>query len=200
MTREDIESVIRLIPTVGYSGARAESYYGEGRETREQFLDRQQRLQDELFDCGPMLSLVCVWCTAVARRRTVDRGTNSYGYKHDVERNFGQYVSNGQFVTAAVFCRIPYAVEPDGLNVAFAISRRNPKSPGGCIELTGRLPGQPEDWWAAIQAGGGEPLWRAVVSSPGDTLPRLVLADWLEERGQEPWGQWLRHIPIAANP
>jgi uncharacterized protein (TIGR02996 family) len=35
-------------------------------------------------------------------------------------------------------------------------------------------------------------LLRAICESPGDNLPRLAFADWLEENGQEEQAQFIR--------
>lgn len=199
MTHADIQSVISRIPTIGFGGARADDTDLRARRvTREQFLARQQAEQDEMFKYGPLLSLVCVWCSAVPRVKNPSSGEGSYAYKHHVERNFNQYVSNGQFITAAVFCGIPFKL--DGMNAEFGISRRVPKNNYGHFLVTGPLPGQPADWWQAIQNTDGESLWRSIIASPGDALPRNVLADWLEERGRDGWAKWLREITQIVTP
>lgn len=69
---------------------------------------------------------LCVrWIRARCDRlRTVARsGRTSYGYKHDVERDTGYYVTNGAFIAAAVYCG--YAMErvaPNNPNAIFNVA------------------------------------------------------------------------------
>jgi uncharacterized protein (TIGR02996 family) len=170
--------------------------YHHGGETRQQRSERFNRDRACLLKLSPILSLICVWCSVAPKRKTVDARDSSYKYKHEVERDFGRYVTNGQFITAAIFCGIPYHVRPGDPNVEFAISRDRPRHRGlaGKNGFTPELPGEPQEWWDALAGTDGERLWRTVVFTPGDRLPRLVLADWLDERGLPHWASWLRSI------
>jgi uncharacterized protein (TIGR02996 family) len=40
----------------------------------------------------------------------------------------------------------------------------------------------------------GESLYRAILAAPGDDAPRLVFADWLEERGNLERAELIRHM------
>jgi uncharacterized protein (TIGR02996 family) len=51
-----------------------------------------------------------------------------------------------------------------------------------------------------------EPFLRAIVDRPGDPLPRLIFADWLEEHGLDAeaagqrWAAKHGHYPLGADP
>ena len=40
----------------------------------------------------------------------------------------------------------------------------------------------------------GESLYRAILAAPADDAPRLVYADWLEERGDLERAELIRHM------
>lgn len=196
MTKEDIESVIQNMPYLNYGG---NGFLRDFRQPWETYAARLREEQEHLLNCSPMLSLICVWCSAVIRRKSPDSMHGSYRYKHDVEDNFARYVSNGQFIAAAVFCGITCKEQEGSINVDFGISRRNPYTDDtGRLKITGGLPGDPNEWWGTICGTTGESLWRNVIASPGDRLARGVLADWLDEAGESRWAFWLRAINPTA--
>lgn len=199
MTASDIESVIKIIPNVGYDGNGVDQEY-RGRETTAEFLARQKGEQEYLFNGSAMLSLIAVWCSAVKRVKTIEPYNTSYTYKHDVERNFRNYVANGQFITAAVFAGIRFKLIPESINVRFAMPKCGSRMRWlrDNIVITPKLPGEPAEWWSAVQGNTGEGLWRNVIASPGDSLARWVMADWLDENGLTHWGTWFRLIGQVA--
>jgi len=51
------------------------------------------------------VNLCAEWLLAhdgLDRRKTINRSLSSYGLKHEVERDKGQYVANGEFICAAL--------------------------------------------------------------------------------------------------
>lgn len=73
----------------------------------------------------------CVdWLARCTLRKTVnlELGT-SYGLKHQVERWAGRYVTNGAFIAAVIFLRIPFKCHPESPNIKVAISSKG--LPGG---------------------------------------------------------------------
>jgi hypothetical protein len=58
--------------------------------------------------------------------RTINRNAHSYMGKHLVEDTIGRYVSNGEFIAAAIIAGYPYKKDRDGgLNVIFGMSNRD---------------------------------------------------------------------------
>jgi hypothetical protein len=53
------------------------------------------------------------------RRKTVNEKISSYTYKHKVERYFNEYISNGEFICAALYLK--YKMKIRGPNAWFNI-------------------------------------------------------------------------------
>ena len=85
-------------------------------EGRQQLLERAEEVQ-----------LCCDWLDLVLQRKTINRKRSSYGYKHEVQRYFGQYVSNGAFIAALIIKGVPYKTHPDNPNVNAALSNKLPE-------------------------------------------------------------------------
>jgi len=58
---------------------------------------------------------------ALDRRKTINTSRGSYGWKHVVERDTKQYVSNGEFICGALYLK--YSM------------KRMPRSPNACFNL-----------------------------------------------------------------
>lgn len=71
---------------------------------------------------------VCLlWLRKQEYRQTISRLRTSYGLKHDVERDMGQYVSNGAFIAAAILRGIQ--IQSCGaLNAYLALAKAKPLS------------------------------------------------------------------------
>lgn len=57
--------------------------------------------------------------------KTIDQSRTSYRLKHIVERRLGKYITNGQFIAAAIICGYPYKMIPGSPNVHFGMSRKS---------------------------------------------------------------------------
>ena len=55
------------------------------------------------------------------RRKTINKNISSYTYKHDVERHFNEYISNGEFICAALY--LGYKMKVSGPNAWFNIKQ-----------------------------------------------------------------------------
>jgi hypothetical protein len=86
------------------------------------------------FDNGPAKHLippqefkaVVEWLLnydAFNRRRTVNTSTNSYGWKHVVERDVGTYISNGAFICAALYLNYKMKREFNSPNACFNLRK-----------------------------------------------------------------------------
>lgn len=195
MTESDIKSVIARIPLIGSQGNGVDPDF-QRRESRDEYVARRSAEQAYLFHCSPILSLIAVWCSAVKRVKTIDYSCTSYTHKHDVERNFNHYVSNGQMIAAAVFAGVPYRTIHDSINVRLALPKCGQRHRWlrDNIVVTPPLPASPSEWWRTINGTAGESLWRNVIATPGDTLARGVLADWLDENSMPHWANWMRLV------
>ena len=73
------------------------------------------------FEAGEyeMIRLCVNWITKnVTPTKTIRYGISSYGYKHIVEREVGQYIINGAFIVAALLTGYKYRVY-GGINAMF---------------------------------------------------------------------------------
>lgn len=69
---------------------------------------------------------LCVkWLELCQVRKTINPNIGSYGLKHRVERYFGRYVTNGAFIAAVIYLRIPYKRNEIGPNIRVALSSRH---------------------------------------------------------------------------
>lgn len=60
---------------------------------------------------------------AFNRRKTINPKRTSYGWKHVVERSAGKYVSNGEFICAALYLK--YKIKRDGVGPNVYLNIRN---------------------------------------------------------------------------
>lgn len=100
--------------------------------------DGDRRFDSErtaLFESVDAFAVSLAWLATRGRRRSVDRGRDSYNYKHDVERVWGDtdhpvYVPQGSLIAAAIVSGFPWRVVPGDLSVMIGISRRTGKKRG----------------------------------------------------------------------
>lgn len=59
---------------------------------------------------------------ALDRRKTINTKVSSYSWKHVVERHCGEYISNGEFICAALYLK--YKMKASGPNAWFNIKDR----------------------------------------------------------------------------
>ncbi len=88
-------------------------------------------------DSVATIGRVCGWLNAnIAHTKQVTRFCGSYGLKHIAERHIGEYVSNGQFIVAALLCG--YGAALDYPNALFAMSVRSIKAARKTADVVGR--------------------------------------------------------------
>jgi hypothetical protein len=94
-----------------------------GRKTAEQRREELERGRDDLFRSEDRVLRVRDWLLAnIAPIKTPTVG--SYQMKHVVERTIGEYVTNGDLITAALMAGYPMS-RPDGPNADFGMSKRD---------------------------------------------------------------------------
>jgi hypothetical protein len=58
----------------------------------------------------------CRFLQGAKTRKTAPRAPSSYGWKHIVEKDCGEYISNGAFIAAAFLCDIPMSIHSGSRN------------------------------------------------------------------------------------
>jgi hypothetical protein len=116
MTRRDIERVIEKIPSLTDNGIITVMWHGRDAE---EFRERQESLKNSSEEC----TKVCAWLADIKKIKTINRLACSYRLKHIVEKEVG-YISNGEFIAAAVHCGFTYRLHSDNPNVWFAMSEK----------------------------------------------------------------------------
>lgn len=103
-----LADVFRLIPTLGYGGV------------------GQKRDNPLTENSAERIEACRAWLRAnIERTRVAPKsGRTSYGLKHVAEAHIG-YISNGEFIAAAVMEGYPFRVIKDSPNVRFGMSKRS---------------------------------------------------------------------------
>jgi hypothetical protein len=93
--------------------------------------DRHLRRRNRITDCGQDIDpehfeICCAWLARCTLIKSINPkiGT-SYGLKHRVEEWSGRYVTNGSFIAAVIYLRIPFKRYPDNPNIHVALSSRS---------------------------------------------------------------------------
>jgi hypothetical protein len=121
MTAADIQAVIDKVPNLNSHGIGA--FDGVPRAERSEWIKAQQAdLLADVDGCTRAES----WLRDKAKRKTVNPGRSSYGWKHLAEAAVG-YITNGAFIAAAIHCGFPYEITPGSANPSFGISEKSAK-------------------------------------------------------------------------
>lgn len=64
------------------------------------------------------------WLNTIKKTKGINRKSTSYGYKHEAERAYGTYVTNGSFIAAVIHLGIKYEKIPGSPNIFVALSRK----------------------------------------------------------------------------
>jgi hypothetical protein len=123
MTKEDVQRIMDEVPGLNDFGIGA---YLPRTKTPEERVAEIEKGRAKLLDSVDACNRVCVWLADVDRTQAInERVGSSYGLKHHAEKDIG-YVTNGVFITAAIFCGFRYRV--DAPNVWFGMSSRSLKA------------------------------------------------------------------------
>lgn len=97
--------------------------------------DRFESKRNELLGCLRQVDLCCQWLSLCKQRQSINKKVSSYGLKHYVERYFGEYVSNGDFIAALIVLGIRYERIPyQNLNVFTCLSNKLPEDATSKLE------------------------------------------------------------------
>lgn len=125
MTRDEVNSILQQHPRLNFGG------YGLGRDDgRLTYAERTVKLgglRSRLLgdESIAQIGKVCDWIKAnLEMQKTTNSHMSSYGLKHVVEKETG-YVSNGQFIVAALLCG--YRIGKVDYNVFFNIKQSSIK-------------------------------------------------------------------------
>lgn len=81
--------------------------------------------REELKNSFPEIDKIASWFQDnIVPIKTIDRSRTSYRLKHIVERQIG-YITNGQFIAAAIICGYPYKAIYGSPNVYFGMSKKS---------------------------------------------------------------------------
>jgi len=125
MTRDDIAAVISRVPELNPFGACL------SREDRklppDQRAAKLRQEQAELLGSAENCTKICEWLAGLEKIKTPV--PNSYGLKHVFSGQPGNpYVTNGEFIAAAIHSGLTFKVEDYDPNVLFGISDRSVKA------------------------------------------------------------------------
>ena len=125
MTRAEIEAVIARVPGLNDEGVGLSSAHGKLTHDERAALLTSNR--EALLNSGADCAKVTAWLATVEKAKTVNNRRDSYGLKHVMEAETGEYVSNGVFIAAAIHAGFPYWVEAGSINVPLGIAERSLK-------------------------------------------------------------------------
>jgi hypothetical protein len=130
---EDLNRVLDEHPRLSTFGLGLSRTLGTTVEEQKTEFDRERQ---ELRDALPSVARVYYWLKAeIGVIRTPTRG--SYGLKHVAEKAIGQYVTNGEFIAAALIAGYPMR-EQCGPNPLFGVRKRDVDAAIAAIERSGR--------------------------------------------------------------
>lgn len=118
-----LAAVMTYVPSLTDIGIGGSSFARTSAERRESFRLGRNRLRG----MPNQVAEVRAWLEGhITPIRTINPRAHSYMGKHLAEDAIGRYVSNGEFIAAAVIAGYPYRVERDGgPNAYFGMSNRD---------------------------------------------------------------------------
>lgn len=119
MNQKDLQNVIKTLPNLTNFGIG--TFRGSGMTVAERDANFR-RDQEALLLSAPICTKICAWLADKPRVKNINPRHTSYGYKHWVEKDIGEYVANGQFIAAAIHCGLKYKI--DDVNVQFNLSEK----------------------------------------------------------------------------
>jgi hypothetical protein len=121
MTIDDIRKVIVQIPQLTDFGV---GIFRTPGMSRQEAKVKFQREQEALLGQGDACAKICEWLADKPKIKSINRHRSSYGLKHLAEEEIG-YITNGQFIAAAIHSGFKFQLEPSGgPNVSFNISEK----------------------------------------------------------------------------
>lgn len=125
MTKADIQRIIDDVPELNDFGV---GVYDDQKKTPEERTENLNAGKVDLLKSVDACNKLCKWMADVERVGSInERIGSSYHLKHIAEAEVG-YVTNGAFITAAIFCGFRYRIEPGSPNVYFGMSGRSIKA------------------------------------------------------------------------
>lgn len=110
MNISDLEAIMEAEPvlnTIGFGLSNCTTYKNL-EERRAALAERRADLRKQIGTCAK----VAKWLKEnTLPRKTINRNDSSYGWKHIVEKEIGEYVSNGAFIAAAIHCGFKFSAE-----------------------------------------------------------------------------------------
>lgn len=124
MTKRDVQRIMDEVPGLNDFGI------GVFNQRRKKPEEREKELAEgkaQLLDSVDACNKVCEWLASIDKIATINHRHSSYGLKHVAEEDIG-YVTNGVFITAAIYCGYKFRVTPGSPNVEFGMSEKSIKA------------------------------------------------------------------------
>jgi len=117
-TQADVDRVLEEHPGLTRWGLRALSH-------AQKPIDEQEAARRSLRESERVSAVVDWISTHLRATKTVREGYSSYAYKHMVEQHLGRYVTNGEFILAALLCGLHAKPTEEGSpNAYFNLDQR----------------------------------------------------------------------------
>ncbi|HYH64920.1 MAG TPA: hypothetical protein VD866_09525 [Urbifossiella sp.] len=130
MTRANIEAVLTILPNLTHCGVGFPRQY-PGDPPFDEARDRAS-----LLESADACEKSCRWLGTVVRVERINHRRSTYGLKHIMQRETGEYVTNGAFIAAAIHMGFKWRVLPGEINVLLGVSERSLKGrPRPCSPL-----------------------------------------------------------------
>lgn len=108
--------------------------YDERRLTNAEYMPKFEKERQDLRDHHAKVGEIVQWLRKhIAPIKTINTKRTSYGLKHVVEKDLG-YITNGQFIAAAIIAGYDYKTYYGRPNVSFAMSERSWKEMGDALK------------------------------------------------------------------
>lgn len=109
-------------PSLTWEGFGAGYFKATPQERRTAFIDARIELRGN----ADRIEQIRAWLEAnITPRKTIDPAAGSYSLKDLAERDLGWYLSNGEFIAAAIIAGYPYRAEFESPNARFGMSARS---------------------------------------------------------------------------
>ena len=121
MTRNDIQRIMDEVSGLNDFGI---GVFGQRKKKPDERAKELAEGRAQLLESVEACNKVCDWLVQVDKIKTINTGQTSYGLKHIAENDIG-YITNGVFITAAIYCGFPYRINPGSPNVNFGMSKKS---------------------------------------------------------------------------
>jgi hypothetical protein len=84
-----------------------------------------QHLKNGLLAQTDLFEKICKWLEDIKKIKSINKNKSSYTIKHIIEKEFGEYVSNGIVIAAAIHCGFKYEIYKGSPTSFFNMSNKS---------------------------------------------------------------------------